>query len=63
LVNDFGQALEVGAYMSALRRTKIGDFDIANAITWEDLRDEVEVLLGNEANVTNDSNDAFQKVE
>lgn len=45
LVNDFGQALGVGAYMSALRRTKIGDFDIKDAITWEDLRDEVEVLL------------------
>jgi tRNA pseudouridine55 synthase len=45
LVNDFGQALGVGAYMSALRRTKIGDFDIKDAITWEDLRDEVELLL------------------
>ncbi len=45
LVNDFGAALGVGAYMSALRRTKIGDFDIKDAITWEDLRDEVEALL------------------
>jgi tRNA pseudouridine55 synthase len=45
LVNDFGAALGVGAYMSALKRTKIGDFDIKDAITWEDLRDEVEVLL------------------
>jgi tRNA pseudouridine55 synthase len=45
LVNDFGAALGVGAYMSALRRTKIGDFDVANAITWEDLRDEMDVLL------------------
>jgi tRNA U55 pseudouridine synthase TruB len=31
--------------MSALRRTKIGDFTIENAIQWEDLRDEVDVLL------------------
>jgi tRNA pseudouridine55 synthase len=45
LVNDFGAALGVGAYMSSLRRTKIGEFDIANAIQWEDLRDEVEGLL------------------
>lgn len=45
LVNDFGAALGVGAYMSALRRTKIGDFDVKDAITWEALRDEVEVLL------------------
>ena len=44
-MNDFGAALGVGAYMSALRRTKIGDFDIKDAITWEDLRDEVEALL------------------
>jgi tRNA pseudouridine55 synthase len=48
LVSDFGKALGVGAYMSALRRTKIGDFDVADAIQWEDLRDEVEVLLANE---------------
>ncbi len=45
LVNDFGAALGVGAYMSALRRTKIGEFDVANAIKWEDLRDEVDALL------------------
>jgi tRNA pseudouridine55 synthase len=45
LVNDFGAALGVGAYMSALRRTKIGEFDVANAIKWEDLRDEVDELL------------------
>jgi tRNA pseudouridine55 synthase len=45
LVNDFGAALGVGAYMSSLRRTKIGEFYIANAIQWEDLRDEVEGLL------------------
>jgi hypothetical protein len=31
--------------MSALRRTKIGDFSIENALQWEDLRDEVDVLL------------------
>jgi len=31
--------------MSALRRTKIGEFTIENAIQWEDLRDEVDELL------------------
>ena len=45
LVKDFGDTLGVGAYMSALRRTKIGAFDIADAIQWEDLRDEVDNLL------------------
>jgi tRNA pseudouridine55 synthase len=31
LARDFGKALNAGAYLSALRRTKIGDFDVDNA--------------------------------
>ncbi|HEX8547760.1 MAG TPA: tRNA pseudouridine(55) synthase TruB [Cytophagaceae bacterium] len=31
LVRDLGLKLNVGAYMSALRRTKIGDFDVSTA--------------------------------
>lgn len=31
LAHDFGKALESGAYLSALRRTKIGDFNVNNA--------------------------------
>ncbi|WP_372755957.1 tRNA pseudouridine(55) synthase TruB [Mariniflexile sp.] len=31
LTNDFGKALQSGAHLSALRRTKIGDFDVKNA--------------------------------
>ena len=45
LVKDFGDALGVGAYMSALRRTRIGDFKIEEAIQWEDLQKEIECLL------------------
>jgi tRNA pseudouridine55 synthase len=45
LVHDFGQALGVGAYMSGLRRTKIGDFNVADAMQWEDLEREVNALL------------------
>jgi tRNA pseudouridine55 synthase len=45
LVKDFGEALGVGAYMSALRRTKIGDFKIEDAIQWEDLKKEIDDLL------------------
>jgi tRNA pseudouridine55 synthase len=45
LVHDFGQALGVGAYMSGLRRTKIGDFNVADAMQWEDLEKEVNALL------------------
>ena len=35
LAHDFGKALDSGAYLSALRRTKIGDFDVDKAITVE----------------------------
>ncbi len=31
LAYDFGKALNSGAHLSALRRTKIGEFDVANA--------------------------------
>jgi len=45
LVKDFGEALGVGAYMSGLRRTKIGDFHVDDAIGWEDLEKEINELL------------------
>jgi tRNA pseudouridine55 synthase len=35
LAYDFGKALKSGAYLSELRRTKIGDFDVKNATTHE----------------------------
>ena len=45
LVHDFGQALGVGAYMSGLRRTKIGTFNVEDAIQWEALEKEINTLL------------------
>ena len=33
LSHDFGKAVESGAHLSALRRTKIGDFNVENAFT------------------------------
>lgn len=33
LAHDFGKALDSGAYLSSLRRTKIGDYNVNNAIT------------------------------
>lgn len=33
LAFDFGKALNSGGYLSVLRRTKIGDYDVANAIS------------------------------
>ncbi len=32
LANDFGAALGCGAYLGSLRRTRIGEFDVSNAI-------------------------------
>jgi tRNA pseudouridine55 synthase len=45
LVKDFGAQLGVGAYMSGLRRTKIGDFNVDDALQWEDLQKEIDALL------------------
>lgn len=36
LAFDFGKALNSGAYLSVLRRTKIGDYSVDNGITPED---------------------------
>jgi tRNA pseudouridine55 synthase len=35
LANDFGKALQSGGHLSALRRTKIGDFNVDNALSIE----------------------------
>jgi len=45
LVKDFGEALQVGAYMSALRRTRIGEFKIEDARLWQDVEAEVHAFL------------------
>ncbi len=45
LVKDFGDQLGVGAYMSGLRRTKIGAFNVDDALQWEDLQKEIDLLL------------------
>lgn len=40
LAHDFGQILGCGAYLQELRRTKIGNFDVNNALTpqeWKDI--------------------------
>ncbi|MCI5057432.1 MAG: tRNA pseudouridine(55) synthase TruB [Flavobacteriales bacterium] len=35
IAHDFGQALNSGAHLSALRRTRIGNFDVADAVQME----------------------------
>lgn len=41
LANDFGKALQSGAHLTALRRTKIGKFSVEDAISPQDFEDEV----------------------
>ena len=33
LARDYGEALQSGAHLTALRRTRIGDFSVENAIS------------------------------
>lgn len=33
LAHDFGKALDAGAHLTALRRTKIGEYDVSKAVT------------------------------
>lgn len=37
LIHDLGQVLNVGAYITSLRRTAIGDFQVKDALTLEDV--------------------------
>jgi tRNA pseudouridine55 synthase len=41
LVHDFGQSLDSGAYLSALRRTRIGEFNVADALTIEAFKSSI----------------------
>ncbi len=41
LAHDFGQALNSGAHLSTLRRTKIGDFSVENALTIEEFLEQL----------------------
>ena len=43
LAFDFGQALNSGAHLSALRRTKIGDFSVEKAISIEKFIENLEM--------------------
>ncbi len=44
LANDFGSAAGVGAYLSQLRRTKIGNYSVDNALTIEEVNQEADLL-------------------
>lgn len=52
LVRDFGKILASGAYMSSLRRTRIGDFKIENALTIEQFLADLPKIPNNIENTT-----------
>lgn len=41
MANDFGKALGNGAYLSALRRTRIGDYKVEDALSFEGFKELV----------------------
>ncbi len=45
LAEDFGKRLSVGAHLAELRRTRVGDFTVTNAVTLE----QIKTSLGEEA--------------
>ncbi|WP_337041086.1 tRNA pseudouridine(55) synthase TruB [Emticicia sp. 17c] len=47
MVRDFGQLLQSGAYMSSLRRTRIGDFKIENALTLDQFLENIRNFAAN----------------
>ena len=42
LAHDFGARLGCGGHLSSLRRTKIGEFDVADAFTMDQFREEYQ---------------------
>jgi tRNA pseudouridine55 synthase len=46
-VHDIGEALGCGAHLKSLRRTKSGRFDVANAVTVDQIKNSArEEILG-----------------
>lgn len=48
LAHDFGKALGVGAYLSELRRTRIGNFEVNDAYQMADFEKEIRELTSSE---------------
>jgi tRNA pseudouridine55 synthase len=44
LANDFGAALGCGGYLSSLRRTRIGEFEVSNAMTMEQFEEGIQKM-------------------
>lgn len=44
LANDLGKEIGVGGYLKALRRTKIGDYDVRESYSMEDIAAEIQKI-------------------
>jgi tRNA pseudouridine55 synthase len=53
LAHDFGAALGCGAYLSGLRRTKIGEFNVEDAVTMEAFDQLIEPTISADNPTTN----------
>ncbi|WBL25364.1 tRNA pseudouridine(55) synthase TruB [Zunongwangia sp. HGR-M22] len=47
LAHDFGKKLDSGAHLSALRRTKIGDFSVKNSLSLDDFEKQLPRPISN----------------
>lgn len=47
LANDFGAELGCGAYLSSLRRTKIGNFSVDDALTIAQFEENIKIVISN----------------
>lgn len=47
MANDFGQLLECGAYLSKLERTKIGAFNLKDALSVESFEQKINTIKSN----------------
>lgn len=51
LAHDFGKSLNSGAYLSSLRRTRIGEFNVENAFSIEEIIESINELPANPVNI------------
>ena len=49
LANDYGEALGCGAYLSSLRRTRIGEFSVDDALTMPVFEEEVKKMKSDQS--------------
>ena len=43
IAHDFGKALKSGGYLSSLRRTKIGEYNVDNAVTPANFKENIDI--------------------